>query len=152
METTAAKNERKRKEKEGILANEALNKDTSKDIAKGIEKKAKESGREPNANDAWKILKGSKKKVIMIPATEAPGGKDDVTVAVAGVVYKIKRGYKVRVPVQVVEVLEHAVADVYTQRDREDGSEGMEMVKSTAMRYPFQMYDDGTEPDVELRG
>ncbi len=53
------------------------------------------------------------RKVILIHQGEGTAGREDVVVGVNGVMFNIKRGKPVDVPVEVVHVLENAVTTVY---------------------------------------
>lgn len=53
------------------------------------------------------------RKTIVIHQGEGAAGRDDVQVGVNGVMFNIKRGKPVDVPVEVVHVLENAVTKIY---------------------------------------
>ncbi len=83
------------------------------------------------------LMRGVKRVKIRIPSTEAPGGKDDVTVNINGYLFQIKRDEDIEVPEAVLKVLDNAVMTHYKQKKRE-GGEGYEMVPMKVMRFPYQ--------------
>lgn len=93
---------------------------TSVPSAPAAEKPAK-AGKATNAGKATKAstaiaaeagLTGNR-KTIVIHQGEGAAGREDVVVGVNGVMFSIKRGKPVDVPVEVVHVLENAVTTVY---------------------------------------
>ena len=61
------------------------------------------------------VVTSAKKIKLMIHKTEGDTGSIDVPVSVNGKTWLIKRGMEVIVPAFLVEVLEHAVKDIYVQ-------------------------------------
>ena len=78
----------------------------------GKEKAAKATGKASSAVAKEAGLTGSR-KTIVIHQGEGAAGREDVVVGVNGVMFSIKRGKPVDVPVEVVHVLENAVTTVY---------------------------------------
>ena len=74
----------------------------------------------------------AKKVRLMIHKTEGDTGSIDVPVSVNGKTWLIKRGMDVIVPAFLVEVLEHAVKDIYVQDEITKT-----MVKREVPAYPF---------------
>jgi hypothetical protein len=69
---------------------------------------------------------------LMIHKTEGDTGSIDVPVSVNGKTWLIKRGMEVIVPAFLVEVLEHAVKDIYVQDEITKT-----IVKREVPAYPF---------------
>lgn len=90
-----------------------------------------------NTAEVKKELQRQKKVRILIPSTETQ--RDDVSVAVNGYAYNIKRDAEVEVPESVVEVLKNARTTTYIQRKREDGGEGNELIPQHSPRFAFQI-------------
>lgn len=74
---------------------------------------------------------------INIHPTHGSSGRDAVFVSVNDKSFLIKRGVNVKVPVGVVEVLEHAVEDVFEYDD-----EAKDVVKRQTLSYPFTVVPD----------
>ena len=95
--------------------------DTSKESAN---KPAKGATRQASVEDtaidieAPSNLSG-KKKTLTVHPSEGDGGRDAVNVSLNGYMYQIPRGKPVRVPVEVLEVLENAVVTKYKQEGKE---------------------------------
>jgi len=81
------------------------------------------------------LLNSQEKVEVLIPSTETE--KDDVTPSIGGYVYQIKRDKWVKVPLDIVRVLDDAKQTIYEQRELEN-KEGMELVARDAQRIPFQ--------------
>lgn len=66
----------------------------------------------PKATGKAGVVKDEKGRdcmMILIPEEDGPGGQDDVPVGVNGVVFQIKRGQPVKLPLEYIEVLNNAV-------------------------------------------
>lgn len=73
-----------------------------------------------------------KKVKLMIHKTEGDTGSIDVPVSVNGKTWLIKRGMEVIVPAFLVEILEHAIKDIYIQDEVTKS-----IVKREVPAYPF---------------
>ena len=82
--------------------------------------------------DAGSDTSAPAKVKLMIHKTEGDTGSIDVPVSVNGKTWLIKRGMEVIVPAFLVEVLEHAVKDIYVQDEITKT-----MVKREVPAYPF---------------
>jgi hypothetical protein len=69
---------------------------------------------------------------LMIHKTEGDTGSIDVPISVNGKTWLVKRGMEVIVPAFLVEVLEHAVKDIYVQDEVTK-----DIVKREVPAYPF---------------
>jgi len=101
---------------------------------------AKEQGIElPKKARADAPPKADSKKMVMINIHPVAGktGRQDVFVSVNDKDYLIKRGVNVRVPPEVVEVLNHAVEDAY-----EYDEVAKDMVRRETLSYPFTIVPD----------
>ena len=80
-----------------------------------VEKPAKAAKAEkvkPSAAMAEAGITGARKSITIFMG-EGEAGREDVQVGVNGVVFNIKRGKPVEVPVEVIEVLNNAVSTKY---------------------------------------
>lgn len=84
-----------------------------------------------------KVLQREPKVRVMIASTETE--KQPVDVAINGYTYRIARDNEVEVPESVLEVLRNAQYEIFTQKERTDGGEGIEMVPSFVARFPMQI-------------
>ena len=82
------------------------------------------------------ILNAQRKIKITVPSTETQKGA--VNVAINGIAFNIPRDKEVEVPQDIVQVLKDAVTINYSQKKREDGEEGNELVERKSQRFAFQ--------------
>jgi len=100
-----------------------------------IEIEVPDAGNDPNARVATGEAEAPRKMVmIQINNQPGPGGKEHVPVGVNGKVYLIKRGEPVKVPVEVVHVLENAKTTAY---DR--GPNGEPINPTDVLKHPFSV-------------
>lgn len=100
-----------------------------------IEVEAPDDKPDPNARVASGEPEAPRKMVtIQINNQPGPGGKEHVPVGVNGKVYLIKRGEPVKVPIEVVHVLENAKTTAY---DR--GPNGEPINPTDVLKHPFSV-------------
>lgn len=85
-----------------------------------------------DAGKAVEPVTADKKVKLLIHKTEGDTGSIDVPVSVNGKTWLIKRGMEVIVPAFLVEILEHAVKDIYVQDEVTKS-----IVKREVPAYPF---------------
>jgi hypothetical protein len=103
----------------GIDANGRFNVDSIKQLIRDAGKTAP-------------VIAVAKKVKLLIHKTEGDTGSIDVPVSVNGKTWLIKRGIEVEVPAFIVEVLEHAVKDIYVQDEVTKS-----IVKREVPSYPY---------------
>lgn len=84
----------------------------------------------------FKDEKGRDCMMILIPEEDSPGGQDDVPIGVNGVVFQVKRGVPVALPLEYIEVLNNAVEFIYPQT--RDGQRGMVEPRKVPA-FPYQI-------------
>ena len=106
--------------------------DTSKEAANKPQRgRAAAAPETPIDIDAPSNLSG-KKKLLTIHPSDGDGGRDAVNVSLNGFMYQIPRGRPMRVPVEVVEVLDNAVTTKYK-------TEGKETIEYDVPRFAYSV-------------
>jgi hypothetical protein len=114
--------------KYGVIADKRFSHDKIRDMIRA-EKRVIESKPTPLDKESERLM------TLQIHKTEGDTGSIDVPVSVNGKTWLIKRGYDVKVPAYVVEVLKNAVKEIYAPVDPSDITKGVERREVPA--YPF---------------
>jgi hypothetical protein len=114
--------------KYGVIADKRFSPDKIRDMIRA-EKRVIE------ARPTEKDKASEQPMMLQIHKTEGDTGSIDVPVSVNGKTWLIKRGFEVKVPAYVVEVLKNAVKEIYTPVDPSDITKGIERREVPA--YPF---------------